>query len=73
MRLGLAILRGATWIQDLIVPAPMRIADLSFGGYAYAEVVRTAAALDIADRLAHGPMTAQGLAQDIGKLPEQCK
>ena len=69
VRVGLAIVRGVTWIQNCIVPAPMRIADLSFGGYAFAEVVRTAAALSVADRLAQGPMTAEALAQDIGSSP----
>lgn len=66
VRLGLALLRGVNWMQNSIVPAPMRIADLSFGGYTLAEVVRTAAALGVADRLAQGPMTAQALAEDIG-------
>ena len=66
VRLGLAILRGVNWIQNSIVPAPMRIADLSFGGYTLSEVVRTAAALGIADKLAQGPMTAEALADDIG-------
>ena len=66
MRLGLAILRGVNSIQNSIVPAPMRIADLSFGGYTLAEVVRTAAALGVADKLAQGPMTAEALAVDIG-------
>ena len=68
VRVGLAILRGVNSIQNSIVPAPMRIADLSFGGYTLAEVVRTAAALGIADKLAQGPMTAEALAEDIGML-----
>ncbi|CAL5225407.1 g8219 [Coccomyxa viridis] len=71
VRLGLAILRGVNWIQNSIVPAPMRIADLSFGGYTLSEVVRTAAALGIADKLAQGPMTAEALADDIGADPER--
>ena len=68
VKVGLVILRAMNWLQNLIVPAPMRIADLSFGGYTFAEVVRTAAALGIADRLAQGPKTAQALAREIGIL-----
>ena len=67
VRLGLAILRGVNWSQNSIVPAPMRIADLSFGGYTLSEVLRTAAALGIADKLAQGPMTAEALAEEIGR------
>lgn len=48
----------------------MRIADLSFGGYTFAEVVRTAAALGIAEKLAQGPKTAHALAKEIGTLPQ---
>ena len=66
VRFGLALLRGVNWMQNSIVPAPMRIADLAFGGYTLAEVVRTAAALGVADKLAQGPMTAEALAEDIG-------
>ena len=70
VKVGLVILRAMNWLQNLIVPAPMRIADLSFGGYTSAEVVRTAAALGIADKLAQGPKTAQVLAREIGILPQ---
>ena len=61
------MLRGVNWIQNSIVPAPMRIADLSFGGYTLSEVLRTAAALGIADKLAQGTMTAEALAEEIGR------
>ena len=67
VRFGLALLRGVNWIQNSIVPAPMRIADLSFGGYTLSEVLRTAAALGIADKLVQGPMTAEALAGEIGQ------
>ena len=66
--LGLLLLRGMNWFQNLLIPAPMRIADLTFGGWSFAEVVRTAAALGVADALAGGPMTAQALAKEIGAL-----
>ena len=66
MRLGLAIIRGLHWLENAIVPAPMRVADLAFGGYSLSEVIRTAAALGIADKLAQGPLTAQALANELG-------
>ena len=66
--LGLLLLRGMNWFQNLLIPAPMRIADLTFGGWSFAEVVRTAAALGVADALASAPMTAQALAKEIGAL-----
>ncbi|CAK0735288.1 hypothetical protein CVIRNUC_000556 [Coccomyxa viridis] len=69
--LGLLLLRGMSWFQNLLIPAPMRIADLTFGGWSFAEVVRTAAALGVADALACGPMTAQALAKEIGAEPER--
>ena len=68
MGLGLFLLRSMNWFQNLLIPAPMRIADLTFGGWSFAEVVRTAAALGVADALACGPMTAQALAKEIGAL-----
>lgn len=67
VRLGLAIIRGMHRLENLMVPAPMRVADLAFGSYSLAEVIRTAAAMGIADKLATGPMTAQALANELGR------
>lgn len=64
--LGLLLLRLIIWFQTLLMPAPMRLADLAFGGFTLAEVLRTAAALGLADKMAHGPKTAQALAKEIG-------
>ena len=45
----------------------MRIADMAYGGHTVAEIVRTAAAMGLADQLAQGPKTAHTLAREIGE------
>ena len=66
-RLVLLVLRLLNWLQTAMLPPAMRIADLAYGGYTLAEVLRTAAALGLADRLANGPKTAQALARELGR------
>ena len=66
MWLLLLVLRLVNWLQTAMLPPALRISDMAFGGHSVAEVVRTAAALGLADQLAQGPQTALVLASDIG-------
>ena len=66
MWLLLLVLRLMNWLQTAMLPPALRIADMAFGGHSMAEVVRTTAALGLADQLAQGPKTALALARDIG-------
>ncbi|CAK0759627.1 hypothetical protein CVIRNUC_002712 [Coccomyxa viridis] len=71
MWLLLLVLRLVNWLQTAMLPPALRIADMAFGGHSMAEVVRTTAALGLADQLAQGPKTALALARDIGANAER--
>jgi hypothetical protein len=72
-KLGLVLFRWFFWFQNLILPATMTIANVTFSGFCLSEIIRTLASLDVAERLSHGPKTAEELADEIGVLSPSCE
>eukprot|EP00884_Botryococcus_braunii_P005208 jgi/Botrbrau1/14689/Bobra.0108s0045.1 len=66
-RVANELCRWLFWLQSLILPASMTLANMSFTGFCLSEIIRTLAALDIAERLSLGPKTAEELAEEIGE------
>jgi hypothetical protein len=64
--LGLYVFRFLFWFQNFVMPASLALVNLSFTGFCLSEVIRTLAALDVAEALSRGPMTADELAKELG-------
>ena len=71
---GKKLFRLTLWMQDAIIPPPLRIADLAFTSFTSSHVLLTLCQLGIPDFLAAGPQTALALSQKLGALksPSLC-